>query len=255
MKCPKCGKGLSLKKIHTTKTGSIEADYCKSCGGIFFDKGEVNRVSHETAHDLAEQAPGHVDTSEPGTGECPKCGADLKQYFGESVPNDVHVLRCPECSGTWFDAEELDHFKEAQDAKINYFKTWKMPMSSLSAVLIPIALLVVMTGSTVLTVNRLEEVNYQRTRASEILSTPSVIPGPERNSATIIFATSEPARTEIEFTYARPLGTVTLPLDEGFGNNHQINITDLEPGQRYTYKINVVTYEDSFTSDMYEFEL
>ena len=39
MKCPKCGMDL-----HTLSKGDVEIDTCFSCGGIFLDAGELERL-------------------------------------------------------------------------------------------------------------------------------------------------------------------------------------------------------------------
>src|SRR3989344_8533641 len=194
--CPTCGKPLSKKTINTVGAGRLEVDYCANCGGIFFDQGEVNRLSKGATEDLVEETASHAaHTYGQGTNTCPRCGASLRRFFGESVPDDVHVLRCPDCRGTWFDTDNLTQFKEAQQAKLNYFRTWKLPLPSLSAVLIPIALLITLTGVTLITVEQVKEGTYTQIRARDVLTTPTVIIGADNTAVTIIFTTTESART------------------------------------------------------------
>jgi hypothetical protein len=40
MRCPKCGMELSAVPFR-----GVEADLCFGCGGVFFDPGEVDRLS------------------------------------------------------------------------------------------------------------------------------------------------------------------------------------------------------------------
>lgn len=257
MPCPNCSKSLTTKTIHTVGAGKIDVDYCPSCGGIFFDQGEVNRISQEEAEQLSKSMrETHVVRSNMNrTHLCPRCGASLKRFFGESVPDDVHVLRCPECSGTWFEADDLDRFKQAQEAKINYFRTWKLPLPSLSTVLIPVALLVILTGVTLITVEQVQKGTITNTRADEIVSKPAVVIGEDGTSATIVFTTKEPARTELIFWYDKPLGKTTLPISDELTSFHQTRIRDLTPGNTYRYQIHVVTAEQSFLTREYEFML
>lgn len=43
MKCPKCGMDLATIELH-----GVAVDQCASCGGIFFDAGEVDQLlAHE----------------------------------------------------------------------------------------------------------------------------------------------------------------------------------------------------------------
>ena len=39
MKCPKCGMDLATIELH-----GVKVDQCASCGGIFFDAGEVEQL-------------------------------------------------------------------------------------------------------------------------------------------------------------------------------------------------------------------
>ncbi len=39
MKCPKCGMDLGTIELH-----GVKVDQCANCGGIFFDKGEVEEL-------------------------------------------------------------------------------------------------------------------------------------------------------------------------------------------------------------------
>ena len=39
MKCPKCGMDMSTIELH-----GVSVDQCASCGGIYFDKGEVEEL-------------------------------------------------------------------------------------------------------------------------------------------------------------------------------------------------------------------
>jgi Zn-finger nucleic acid-binding protein len=41
MKCPKCGMDLKEIELH-----GVTVDQCASCGGVFLDKGELERLEH-----------------------------------------------------------------------------------------------------------------------------------------------------------------------------------------------------------------
>lgn len=254
LSCPKCGSVLTTKMVKTAASGSIEVDLCETCGGVYFDRGEINRISREDATRLA-----HIHTHgtpHDGANRCPKCGASLERYWGESVPSDVYVLRCPDCSGTWFSKDELEKFKEAQATKINYFKTWKIPLSSLSSVLIPIALFVVLTGSTLIVADQVRNQQRTATYAKQVLTDPSVVPSEDNQSITIVFTTREEAKTDLLINgYEDYEGITTLPISAKPRTTHQITLRSLKPGQTYFYRIHVVTGEDSFYSDEYSFSL
>ncbi|MEY2668144.1 MAG: hypothetical protein RJA59_782 [Pseudomonadota bacterium] len=40
MRCPKCGLGLQEVAFR-----GVEADLCFSCGGVFLDRGEIDRIA------------------------------------------------------------------------------------------------------------------------------------------------------------------------------------------------------------------
>lgn len=46
MKCPKCGMDLAPIEFH-----GVSVDQCANCGGIFFDKGEVEQLLQHEHHD------------------------------------------------------------------------------------------------------------------------------------------------------------------------------------------------------------
>ena len=41
MKCPKCGSDLEEIELH-----GVKVDQCAHCGGVFLDKGELDRLEH-----------------------------------------------------------------------------------------------------------------------------------------------------------------------------------------------------------------
>lgn len=51
MKCPKCGMDLGTIELH-----GIKVDQCANCGGVFFDKGEVEELlAHEQGHGVLDK--------------------------------------------------------------------------------------------------------------------------------------------------------------------------------------------------------
>jgi Zn-finger nucleic acid-binding protein len=194
--CPNCNHQLTTKTVKTSASGSIDVDMCGSCGGVYFDRGEVNRITKDQARELVSQQDHHTSEADlkKGTHHCPKCGSSLKRYWGESVPNDVYVLRCPACHGAWFQEDDLKRFKQAQSAKIDFYKTWKIPLPSLSTVMLPVALFIVLSGTMWLAIHESEKSQQLRSYAKEIMTAPSEIPDLELNNTTIIFTTKQPAR-------------------------------------------------------------
>ncbi|MET0406214.1 MAG: zf-TFIIB domain-containing protein [Cystobacter sp.] len=48
MKCPKCG--LDLHTLPAKNAEHVEIDVCLSCGGVFLDAGELERLQHQSKH-------------------------------------------------------------------------------------------------------------------------------------------------------------------------------------------------------------
>ena len=56
MHCPKCGM-----KMHVVHVNGIEVDKCFACGGLYFDEGELEKVSgregsfFDTVHEMLDK--------------------------------------------------------------------------------------------------------------------------------------------------------------------------------------------------------
>lgn len=251
--CPNCNNHLSTKQVQTSSSGTISVDTCDACGGVYFDRGEVNRIPKGVAAKLVHEPHAKQVNSKKGKHHCPKCGSDLERYWGESVPNDVYVLRCPACHGAWFQEQELVKFKKAQAAKIDFFKTWKIPLPSLSSVMLPISLFVLLSGTMWIALDQIQENQDLRSFAREILTTPQIVPDVELSRASIIFTTKQEAQTEMDFYYKKPDNKIILSISGEPSTTHLITIEDLVPGTKYFYTIRVTTGEESFTTPEYSF--
>ena len=109
MKCPRDGTKLTRVTI-----AGVEIDKCHKCDGIWFDRGEMERLRDARLSDVEEQLEqqyGNPSYEEAGTEAhmlCPRCvDARLRQY-SYTYMNPVRIDRCERCSGVWLDDEELD---------------------------------------------------------------------------------------------------------------------------------------------------
>ncbi len=138
MFCPNC-----LKPMNLVVADNQNILHCPNCGGSFFEENGINRITVETAQKLAEDK-----TSDEVSGtekKCPKDQTSLKPIFTDynrfqpisaPFPTDVTLLRCPKCQGIFAYPDDLIKFKQAQIAKIEYFKLWNIPLPSLKSVII-----------------------------------------------------------------------------------------------------------------------
>ncbi len=103
--CVKCDSVLD----RTTVAG-MEVDLCPQCGGLWLDKGEVERLGKAPDAQvglLRKQLLGdskQKPTPSDLTTACPACSGKLR----EVRLNLVHVDFCTQCGGFWLDKGELE---------------------------------------------------------------------------------------------------------------------------------------------------
>jgi len=108
MKCPR--DGTELEKVEIL---GLELDKCHKCDGIWFDRGELERIREAPQADLEEVLevkygdPKYKEAPVAGYMRCPRCGARLQQQRYTYL-NPVKVDRCEKCLGFWLDDTELD---------------------------------------------------------------------------------------------------------------------------------------------------
>ena len=127
--CPVC-LGVKMEKTALGTGGdgsrSLTLDHCARCGGMWFELGEVQRLSFERPESLWSRIPvrdephraqchscrAFLDRGAPkcdGCGaktrlDCPACDTRMLQVRQNALTLDV----CKRCKGVWFDHHELD---------------------------------------------------------------------------------------------------------------------------------------------------
>jgi Zn-finger nucleic acid-binding protein len=102
--CVKCTSVLDKSRV-----GDVEVDLCPSCGGLWLDHGEIERIGRGKQEDLGKLradltgSPRPAPPSDTKT-NCPACPGALK----EVVLGPVHVDYCAKCHGVFLDRGELD---------------------------------------------------------------------------------------------------------------------------------------------------
>jgi Zn-finger nucleic acid-binding protein len=112
--CPRCGT-----KLTEVRYGDLALDECRSCGGCWYDRGEMERALQRFGARKEEASGGEV----PGRVRrhvladtqvrylnCPKCGDAMSRVNYESC-SGVMVDRCRAC-GVWLDRAELEKIHE-----------------------------------------------------------------------------------------------------------------------------------------------
>lgn len=141
MKCP--NDDAELITQNKTRDGlTISTARCPRCRGYWLDSFNANYLKTDDIERSFE--PVHQkQTTHP---VCPVCQSPLRRYTGENIPDNVRAWRCPNGDGYFFPQAELFAFKKAQEAKLNYFKLWNIPMPSVASVLLASIVFVISLG-------------------------------------------------------------------------------------------------------------
>ncbi len=111
MKCPECK--VSLFHSHH---GSLEIDVCKSCDGIWFDRGELESYSMN-ANDarVPTEAGAHLFSPESEVFRiCLKC---LSGTLAMGAIGQLDAGRCRQCQGVWLNPTPADSDQKAGEVR------------------------------------------------------------------------------------------------------------------------------------------
>ena len=103
MRCPKCRSDMEQIDYEGT-----EIDRCDSCGGMWFDAGEIEQLRDK-------QAAAAIDTGDKRSGKtqnaldnyaCPRCSGTMVRVVDPRQPH-IWFETCGACHGSFLDAGEL----------------------------------------------------------------------------------------------------------------------------------------------------
>lgn len=119
-KCPKCRGGkletLTLSLDDRSKPGlelaskTLELDQCAICGGVWFDKGELDKYLDARGVErlvAPEVHPKHAAAMDANLTPCPRCPVHLDKAPLKANPK-VRADACHHCGGLWIDGPELE---------------------------------------------------------------------------------------------------------------------------------------------------
>lgn len=111
MTCPRCaGQPLAAA---LTKQG-VEVDHCRSCGGVWLDKGEIFYFAR-SAKALIVELQRAEKAARPGELASPATGQPMQRLSVFGIELDM----CGETGGLWLDKGELQQVVAAGDANLN----------------------------------------------------------------------------------------------------------------------------------------
>jgi Zn-finger nucleic acid-binding protein len=103
MKCVKC-EG----KLVQVRVDDVDVDQCDTCGGIWFDAHELERLLRGKKLDPL-LGRGHARPGDDERrGRCPRCKSEGYLVRMASRREQIHVDTCAICGGKWLDGGELD---------------------------------------------------------------------------------------------------------------------------------------------------
>ena len=227
MHCPNCEQGLSYISMDNQNIL-----HCSHCGGTFFEENSLNRISFTTAQTLSADRE-----SEDISGKQKRCPKDqtllVNMSRGESVPESVTLLKCTVCNGIFVFPEDLLRFKAAQTAKLEYLRTWKLPLPSLRAVAVFTTAILVVGGILVSNL-RLQNLPISGTRARDIVTKVNVTTS--GRFLLVSFRTSVPMRSEIIFE-STSKKEIIKKVSSDLTQLHYITTSDIDTHYYSTYRI------------------
>ena len=101
--CVKCNSVLDK-----TRVGDVEVDVCPSCGGLWLDRGEIERISKQPNTSIDNLRAVLTGGTQAGLSDtptvCPACPGQLVEVRLGRVLIDF----CNKCHGVFLDRGELD---------------------------------------------------------------------------------------------------------------------------------------------------
>ncbi len=110
MDCPRCS--VEMTEI---ATGDSTLQRCSSCGGLWIDVADLNRVLLHANLPALSALGGFVNPDEIA-GMCPACNVDLVAVEG-GEKRSLHYDTCESCGGIWLEGPDEDEIAETIDAK------------------------------------------------------------------------------------------------------------------------------------------
>ncbi len=250
MFCSSCNQILKPIQLRSGM-GKVVLDYCPNCGGVWSDQGEINFIKHNDLKPLLSMLPQNPALVQNRPVYCPRDRQTLKILQSESVPSDLGIYQCSKCNGDFFPYGVLFKFKAAQEAKINYFKTWNIPLTSVFNILLPVLVVVILGGGLVAGLYSIQQRQQQYIRAQDLISKPLILPL-ESGSVLISFTSQKPLITQIKY-WPKSGEFKEVWVSTQAQKQHIIQLDHLDRGQVYSFEI-ISTEPEFFISPIYTFQ-
>lgn len=136
MDCPKCVGRLQKKELQVAQVPeaetlkgagpkfNLEVDQCFVCGGVWFDKGELEKYTTEKLSIIDSASLGKETDEELNKkeGKCPRCQVIMRKIFYEKE-RSITIDLCEQCGGVWLDSTEIDRIERVcNKEKFGFFE-------------------------------------------------------------------------------------------------------------------------------------
>lgn len=98
--CPSCGG-----KFNSVQIGPYQVDQCDSCGGVWLDDRELEKIMTVDHRALKQKKPASAPLAHKSK-KCPRCGGTLIKLV--NLRANINTDSCSVCYGIFLDANELD---------------------------------------------------------------------------------------------------------------------------------------------------
>ena len=107
MNCPKCAS--PMEKV---SYDAFEVDRCSTCGGIWFDMREMERMKDMRGSEAVDTGDAHAGQQQNQVGKinCPVDHAQMVRMVDARQPH-IWYEKCPVCYGVYLDAGEFRDYK------------------------------------------------------------------------------------------------------------------------------------------------
>jgi Zn-finger nucleic acid-binding protein len=109
LNCPNDGTRLDRRSLHGTTI-----DFCETCGGSYFDKGEVETLLEAGINEQefnTKQVVSFRDYSSP-VETCPRCDGSMETVTRTSDYKEYHIYVCKDCRGIWMNKNIYQAIKD-----------------------------------------------------------------------------------------------------------------------------------------------
>lgn len=111
MKCLNCGREMVNYEVHKI-SGKLSYDLCESCGGLWLDRGELDRMAFKVQGDIEFCSEEEVGKISESVKKCPRCNElplHKVKFLGCS---NIVLDHCSNCGGFWLDGGELQQIDD-----------------------------------------------------------------------------------------------------------------------------------------------